>query len=79
MNIFDGGRHPQQLHALNRCNSPDLEPFKQLLAEVISDIKDSLVRVDEEQRFRRLQGRAEALEDLLQAIERAPDLMERLR
>lgn len=77
MNIFDAAT-PAQLRGLNRCNSEELEPLIALIEQTLADTKVQLVRADEEARFRRLQGRAETLEDLLEAARRAPRLLERL-
>lgn len=48
------------------------------LTRAYSDIKDRLVLADAESTIRRFQGRAEALQELVEAMESAPDLVAKL-
>jgi hypothetical protein len=48
--------------------------FKQLLEET----KSSLIEADGD-RFRQLQGRAKVLQDFLEAVDKAPSILERLK
>lgn len=48
------------------------------LARAATDIKDRLVSADAESTIRRFQGRAEALQELVEALESAPDLVVKL-
>jgi len=69
----------QQLSALARCKAPDMQPLLKLFENSLEDLKTSLTRVDETDYFRRLQGKAQVIEDFLKAVEDASLNLERLR
>lgn len=49
------------------------------LKRVLEDVKDRLLSADAETIIRRFQGRADALKDLVEALESAPDLVVKLQ
>lgn len=79
MSIFLGPKPDRQhMQALQRCkleNPVILELFRQRLEET----KRSLVAADDAVRIHRLQGRAEVLMDFLEAIEKSPEILERVK
>jgi hypothetical protein len=58
--------------------SDDGKVFVEYAARAVADIKDRLVSADSDATIRRFQGRAEALRDLVEALESAPDLVVKL-
>lgn len=52
--------------------------FLGYLKRALDEVKDRLVSADAETVIRRLQGRADALRDLIEALETAPDLAVKL-
>jgi hypothetical protein len=78
MNLFIGGRHNRQhIQTLLTCKQiGSLEP---LFENVLNEIKTALVRADDTAVIHRLQGRAQVIEDFLEAMEQAPSVMERLK
>lgn len=78
MNIFISGKADRQhVQALVTCKQvAGLIPiFEKLLVET----QASLVDVDDVVRVHRLQGRAQVLRDFLEAVNDAPQVLERLR
>lgn len=79
MKIFIGPKPDrQQVQALNRCkleNGALVDLFRKRLEET----KDSLILADDPIRIHRLQGRAEVLADFLEAVERAPEIFDRVK
>lgn len=69
----------QQLHALMRCKAPDMQPLLKLFENSLEELKTSLMRVDDTDHIRRLQGKALLIEEFLKAVEDAPSILERLR
>jgi hypothetical protein len=61
----------QAIKALLRLREPGNEALLKLIELQISEAKQKLVRADDMVLIHRLQGRAEAFEDLLKAIEDA--------
>jgi hypothetical protein len=61
----------QAIKALLRLKEPGNEALLKLIELQISEAKQKLVRADDMVLIHRLQGRAEAFEDLLKAIEDA--------
>lgn len=78
MNTF-GKLDRQQLIALVRCSSPEMASLVPLFEKVLDDTKAALVRTDDLGHFQRLQGRAQVIEDFLEAVSSAPSVLERLR
>lgn len=79
MKIFIGQKPDrQQVQALHRCkleNSALLELFRKKLEET----KESLILADDLVRIHRLQGRAEVLSDFLEAVEKSPEIFDRVK
>lgn len=78
MNLFLGARSDkQQVQTLLTCKQvTGLEP---LFEKLLDETKASLVRADDMAVIHRLQGRAQVLEDFLEAVKDAPSVLERLR
>lgn len=69
----------KELLALARLSR--LDDGKVLLAyltRTLEDVKDKLVSAESDSTIRRLQGRADALKELAEALELAPDLIVKL-
>lgn len=79
MKIFIGQK-PDRKHiqALYRCKHPENEALLELFQLKLSEVKSSLVVAEDMTRIHRLQGRAEALSDFLEAVERSPEILARL-
>jgi hypothetical protein len=79
MKIFVGQKPDrQQMQALQRCkleNSALIDLFRKRLEET----KDSLILADDLVRIHRLQGRAEVLSDFLEAVEKSPEIFDRVK
>ena len=58
--------------------SEDGKVLMEYLVRAIADVKDRLVSADADSMLRRLQGRAESLKELAEALEQAPDLVVKL-
>jgi arginine repressor len=78
MNLFLGGR-PDRQHVQALITSKQVGHLERLFQNVLSEVKTSLVRADDMALIHRLQGRAQVLEDFLEALEQAPSVMERLK
>jgi hypothetical protein len=69
----------KELLALARLSrSDDGKILMEYMARAKQEVVDKLVTVDADSMIRRLQGRAEALNDLAEALETAPDLVLKL-
>jgi hypothetical protein len=79
MKIFVGQKPDRQhMQALQRCkleNSALIDLFRKRLEET----KDSLILADDLVRIHRLQGRAEVLSDFLEAVEKSPEIFDRVK
>jgi len=79
MKIFIGPKPDrQQVQALHRCkleNGALMDLFRKKLEET----KDSLILADDPIRIHRLQGRAEVLADFLEAVEKSPEIFDRVK
>ena len=79
MKIFIGQKPDRQhMQALQRCkldNSALMDLFRKKLEET----KDSLISADDPIRIHRLQGRAEVLADFLEAVEKSPEIFDRVK
>jgi hypothetical protein len=60
------------------ARSDDGKVFMEYAARALMDVKDRLVSADAESTIRRFQGRADALQNLIEALEEAPDLVVKL-
>lgn len=68
----------QQLQALARCKT-EMQPLLKLFEKSLDEVKTALMRADETDHFRRLQGKALVIEDFLKAVEDAHLVLERLK
>ena len=80
MKIFVGQK-PDRQHrqALMRCKLPDSEALLALFAAKLEETKTSLIAADDPVRIHRLQGRAEVLADFLEAVEKSPEVFDRIK
>ena len=79
MKIFVGQKPDRQhILALYRCKLPENEALLALFAAKLEEIKTLLVVAEDPIRIHRLQGRAEALTDFLEAVEKSPEILARL-
>ncbi len=79
MNIFlDGKSDRKAVATLARCKHPENEGLLLLFKQILEETKLSLIEADGDH-FRRLQGRAKVLHDFLEAVEKAPSTLERMR
>jgi hypothetical protein len=67
----------QQVQSLVRLREPGYNAFLKLLEAELESAKQKLVHAADMVQVHRLQGRAEALEDLLKAVEEAPKVENR--
>ena len=80
MNLFLSAKtERKQIEALNRCRLPELSHLVALFKELEDETLRSLAKADDSARIYRLQGRAEALTDFLEAVEQAASVLERAR
>lgn len=66
------------LQAMARLHSPEMAPLLKFFNELLEDSKDALVHAESDQ-FARLQGRAGVLKEFVEAVQKAPSAIERLR
>jgi hypothetical protein len=80
MNVFLGSK-PDRKHlvVLNKCRMPEMADLISLFTAKLEETKTSLMSADDMARVHRLQGRAEVLNDFLEAIEQSPSVLERLK
>jgi hypothetical protein len=67
----------QAIQALNRLREPGNEALVQFFESQLAEAKQKLVYADDMGMIHRLQGRAEAFEDLLKAIEESQKVVNR--
>lgn len=67
----------QEVTALNRLREPGFDRVITTLRGEIEEAKQRLVHADDTAYIHRLQGRAEAFEDLLKAIEESQKVLSR--
>lgn len=80
MKVFIGQKPTrQQMLALQRCKLPESESLLAVFRERLDETKTALIYADDPVRINRLQGRAEVLTDFLEAVERAHEILERLK
>jgi hypothetical protein len=79
MKIFVGHK-PDRKHiqALYRCKHPESEALLDLFKTKLDEIKTALILAEDPVRIHRLQGRAEALTDFLEAVEKSQEVLARL-
>ena len=66
------------MQALMRCKLPENEALISLFQERLAEVKSALVVADDPVRIHRLQGRAEVLIDFLEAVEKSPEVLDRI-
>ena len=69
--------NPQHVNALLRVKEAGDTSLQDLLGELIDTAKGRLVSATDMVTIHRLQGRAEAFEDLLTAVEESPKVLNR--
>jgi hypothetical protein len=78
MNLFLSSRPDRQhITALLKCRGS--EDLLAVFRAKLDETKAALVVADDMVKLHRLQGRAEALQDFLEAVKEAPSILERLR
>ena len=68
---------PQHLEVLQRCRSAEFAPVVEVFRLIHSQTLSALTKADDATALYRLQGRAAAIDDFLQTLEKAPDLLRR--
>ncbi|MGB1318185.1 MAG: hypothetical protein ACPG5W_08260 [Flavobacteriales bacterium] len=66
-----------EVSALNRLREPGVNKVLTVLEKELASTKQKLVYANDMGTIHRLQGRAEAFEDLLKAVEESPKVKER--
>jgi hypothetical protein len=80
MKIFVGQKPDKQhMQALYRCKLPENEALLALFRTRLEEVKNSLVYAEDTARIHRLQGRAEAIADFLEAVEESSEVLARLK
>jgi hypothetical protein len=80
MKIFVGQRPDRQhMQALMRCKLPESAQLLALFRARLDETKVALMSAEEPARIYRLQGRAEALADFLEAVEKSPEVFDRIK
>ena len=77
MSLFNSAT-PQQIQALARCGSPEMAPLQDLLLDVAARISDQLAKADAPMMVYRYQGELLVINELLQAVKKAPEALSRL-
>lgn len=67
------------MQALMRCKFPDNEALLDLFRMKLEETKTSLMTAEDSVRVHRLQGRAEALADFLEAVEKSSEIFDRIK
>lgn len=70
---------PQHLETLQRCRSAEFADVVEVFRHIHTQTLAALAKADDATALYRLQGRAAAIDDFLQTLERAPDLLRRAR
>lgn len=68
---------PQAVQAINRLREPAAQAFLKLIEAELASAKQKLVRAPDMVTIHRLQGRAEAFEDILKAVEESSQIENR--
>ena len=78
MNLFLSSRPDRQhVAALLKCRGS--EDLLGVFRAKLDETKAALIVADDMVKLHRLQGRAEALQDFLEAVKEAPSILERIR
>lgn len=67
------------MQALMRCKLPENEALVDLFRTVLFDIKSRLIEAEQPSRISQLQGQAKLVLDFLDAIEKSPEILSRLK
>lgn len=67
------------MQALLRCKQPENAGLIELFQSKLDEAKNALIMADDTVMIHRLQGRAEVLQDFLEAVERSPEIVERVK
>lgn len=80
MKVFIGHK-PDRKHiqALMRCKLPENESLLSLFRVRLEEVKTALVVADDLVKIHRLQGRAEVLQDFLDAVEASHEIFDRVK
>lgn len=70
---------PQHLEVLQRCRSAEFAPVVEVFRLIHTQTLSALTKADDATALYRLQGRAAVIDDFLQTLEKAPDLLRRAR
>jgi len=65
------------LQGLTRLKAPEMYGLYMFLQEQLTDAQAGLITADTDARFRRLQGRAGYIKELLDAVEQAASVVEK--
>jgi hypothetical protein len=80
MKIFIGQKPDRQhMQALIRCKLQENEPLLALFKAKLEETRNSLMVVEESHRMYRLQGQAQVLSDFLEAVEKSPEVFDRIK
>lgn len=67
------------MQALLRCKQPENAGLIELFQSKLEEAKNALIMADDAVMIHRLQGRAEVLQDFLEAVERSSEIVERVK
>lgn len=67
------------MQALLRCKQPENAGLIELFQSKLDEAKNALIMADDTVMIHRLQGRAEVLQDFLEAVERSSEIVERVK
>ena len=80
MKIFVGQKPDRQhMQALFRCKLEENGALLDLFRKKLEETKNSLIAADDLVKVHRLQGRAEVLSDFLEAVEKSPEIFDRVK
>ena len=80
MKIFVGQKPDRQhMQALIRCKLQENEALLALFRAKLDETKVSLMQAEEPHRLYRLQGQAQVLSDFLEAVEKSPEVFDRIK
>lgn len=67
------------MQALLRCKQPENAALVGLFRSKLDEAKNALIMADDTVMIHRLQGRAEVLQDFLEAVEKSSEIVERVK
>lgn len=77
MSMFLGNKVDRQhIQAVNNCKLRD-DKLVELFERCLEDVKNQLTKADDVVRLHRLQGQASVLEDFIEAVDKAAEILER--